>query len=306
MSEYTNKNWDLIIIGGGPCGLSAGLIAAQNGLNALIVDQSSSCGGQIARWIDCPIKDIPGQPQIEASELIQGLLKQIRSAGVTVCNGQSVNEVRVTSSGVSVGLDDQQTFNSSRVLICTGVVPRKLDVSGEDTIAWGTPYSGVSRSGSLAVVVGGGDEACSSSLALAKSQAKVILLVRTDIKARKNFADAVARNPLIDVWRGEEVSSIEETPSQILFKLASGKEILADEGFIRIGMKITIPLLIPQPKLLENGRLSVNNQWRTTVPLIYAGGDAIRPPSQSYIIIAMADGVGSARAIVEDLVGLSI
>ena len=80
---------------------------------------------------------------------------------------------------------------------------------------------------------------------------------------------------------------------------------MADELFIRIGMKITIPQLTPQPKLHEDGRLSVNNEWRTTVPTIYAGGDAIRPPSQSYIIIAMADGVGSARAIVDDLVGLS-
>jgi len=305
MLEYTKKNWDLIIIGAGPCGLSAGLVAAQNGLKAIIIDKASSCGGQIERWIDCPIKDIPGQPQIEASDLIQGLLKQIKSAGVTVCNGQSVKEVRATSTGVAVQLDDQQIFYSSRVLICTGAVPRKLEVSGEDAIAWGTPYSGVSRAGSLAVVVGGGDEACSSSLALAKSQSKVILLVRNEIKARNNFADAVARNPFIEVWRGEEVSGIEKTPSQILLKLASQKEIIADEVFIRIGMKIVIPQLIPQPKLLEDGRLSVNNEWRTTVPMIYAGGDAIRPPSQSYIIIAMADGVGSARAIVNDLVGLS-
>ena len=66
MLEYAEKNWDLIIVGAGPCGLSAGLVAAQNGLKALIIDKASSCGGQIERWIDCPIKDIPGQPQIES------------------------------------------------------------------------------------------------------------------------------------------------------------------------------------------------------------------------------------------------
>ncbi len=292
---------DLIIVGGGPCGLAAALIAAQNGLKPLIIDKGLACGGQLLTWIDFPIRDVPSYPSIVAPDLAEKLLSQVKEAGVEICGGQTVHEITSTANQVYVSVDNNLVYAGSSALICTGVAPRTLHVPGENSIAWGNPHANAQRSGMLCVVIGGGDEACSASLSLAASHAKVILIARGNISARHRFFDPVKANPAIEIWRGEQVSSIESHGEQFLFKLASGKEVLADAAFIRIGMQPFIPKVLPRPAFHADGRLTIDSEWRTTTPLIYAGGDAVRPPAQRYISIALADGVGAARAIANDL-----
>ncbi len=292
------KPRDLIIIGGGVCGLSCALIAAQNGLRPLVIDMGN-CGGQLLTWIESPLKDIPSHLLIDPKEVLQTLMRQCHNESVEFLVDSRVHEVQVKDDHLHLFINNNQELHAQRVFISSGLIQRKLDVSGEETIPWGNPHTPLDRKDTITVVIGGGDEACSTAADLADSGAHVIMIVRGNLRARIRFAERVIDNPSIKIMENERV--IKFTSSGVI--LSSGQDITCDECFIRIGMEPIFPRILPQITTFDDGRIHTDTVGKTSISRLYAGGDVTRPPNQRYVAIAMADGVRIGRSIADDLVG---
>ncbi len=245
---------------------------------------------------------MPGFPSITGKELARKLADQIKRLPITICKNAKVTNLIKCANGIAVHLNNGKILQAKTVFIGTGITPRKLNVPGEEFLPLGRPHDAQDRHGTKAIVVGGGDEACSAAMHLANDGAEVIMVVRNSVmRARTHFAEPVFGHANIKVVKPDKVVGIEKTSQGFGFNLASAGKINVDAGFIRIGVIPLLPPIEPAPKLHLDGRLMVDSQGQTTIAGIYGGGDVTRVPSEQYVVAANSDGILTARRISNQL-----
>lgn len=310
------KIYDLIIIGGGPTGLTAGIYAGRAKLNVLILEKSS-IGGQI--YLTNEVANYPGIFATTGSNYAEQLKKQAEAFGVEIISGE------VTNMDFSKEIKEIRTSTDSykgySVLIATGASPRKLGFPGEDEytgrgVAYCATCDGEFFTDMDVFVIGAGFAAAEEAMFLTKFARKVTVIAREpEFTCAKSIADKVLANPKIEVKFNTEIL---EANGDIQLRSAKFKnnvtneifEYKANEGesfgiFVFIGYE-------PQSKLFKDiitldnqGFIPTDEDLATNIEGVYAAGD-IRPKKLRQLVTAVSDGATAAFSIekyVHDLKG---
>lgn len=295
-------DYDLVIIGGGPAGLTAGLYASRARLNTVLIE-SISPGGQVLTtdWIE----NYPGYPEgISGSDLVDKMAEQARGFDLDI----EINDVvslDLTDTVKTVTLSDR-AITAYAIIIATGASPKKLGVPGED-IFFGRGISSCAtcdgpfyKDGILAAV-GGGDTAVQESLYLTKFAKKVYLIHRRDqLRAEAILQERVFSNEKIEiVWdsvlsRVDGLSNVEEI-TYTNVKTGEEKALTVDGCFIWIGIQPNTGFLPDTVRVDAYGFIEAEADMRTSVPGVYVAGDARNTPLRQ-IATAVGDAAIAASS----------
>jgi len=259
-------DYDLVIIGGGPAGLTAGLYAARAGIKVVLVEKVTT-GGQIL-LTDC-IENYPGFPEgLSGFELIGKMTSQAKKFNLKI-EKSNVISMEVSGTLKKIHLEDK-TIITRAIIIATGASPKKLEVPGED-IFFGKGVSVCATCDApfykdkIVAAVGGGDTAVQESLYLTKFAQKVYLIHRRNqLRAAKVLQErAFANNKIEFVW-DSVVSSINGGLTNVdnltieNVKTKDLKNMVVDGCFIWVGINPNIDFLTNGLKLDEHGFIITN------------------------------------------------
>ncbi len=303
------KKYQLIIVGGGPAGLTAGLYGARAGLKVLLIEKEV-IGGQIANadWVD----NYPGFPKgISGFELVQLIQQQATNHGLETMSGEVTG---LTSGyGNNMVITTEGDFIAQAVIIAGGLQFRKLEVPGEsELMGRGVSYcatcDGPLFRDKTVAVIGGGDTAVIDALSLSKFASLVkVVHRRNQLRAGKVLQRKAQADPKIEfIWDSvvTEVKGEKKVTDLVLKNTQNGTiSLLAVDGvFVAVGLIPNTEYLRRVLPLDEWGHIITTELMETTVPGIFAAGD-IRHNSVKQAIAAAGDGAVAALSA-EKFVGL--
>src|SRR6056297_5788 len=304
--QELNDQYDMVIIGGGPAGLTGAIYAARGGLDVLLLERSSE-GGQIT--VTEKIENYPGFISVDGSELGERLTEHAKHFGATISN-KGVKNLSLCCDKKNIILDDGTQVEAKSILIATGANHRKLQVKGEKEydgkgVSYCAICDGAFFTDKHVAVIGGGNSAIDEGLYLTQTAAKVTVVHRRDqLRADKILQERAFNNPKMDfVWDSvvEEIQGDAFVNNLVLENLKDGlKHNLPVDGvFVYIG-------LIPNSALFKNllqttadGFIKVNPvTFETSLPGVFAVGDVIDKELRQ-IINAAADGASAASSAIK-------
>ena len=300
---------DLVIIGGGPAGLTAAIYATRAGLDCVVIEKSN-LGGQVA--ITPVVENYPGFMRIGGKSLVD-LIAQQASQYSEVHVGEYVTEVSKEKENGRIHLKTNHAiYNTRALLIATGVGNRALEAEGAQKFyGRGVSYCATCdgyffKDGKKVVVVGGGNTAVTDALYLHNLGAKVTLVHwRDSLRAEARLQESLKQTGIPVLWNSEvkEIHGDKVVRSVKIVDKASGNALgMAVDGvFIAIGY-------IPNNEVAKQLGLELDDQgyiktdlatMRTSVPNVYAAGDITGAPKQ--IVVAVAQGSMAAMTAFEEL-----
>ena len=294
------KKYDVIIIGGGPAGLSAGIYTARDRLSTLLIE-SALVGGQAANAER--LDNYPGFPDgINGAELTALMHQQAEKYGMETITAE-VTELEPKEKQNTV-ITTEGNFNAGAVIIAGGCHRRKMNVPGEAEfggrgVSYCATCDGAFFRDKEIAIVGGGNSAIAEALHLTRFAAKVTVIHRRDqLRATPVVQDKALASPKIDFRWDSVVEAIEGDTTVKSLKLRNVKtnEIssMAVTGvFVSIGVRPNTEYLKDIIPLNEASSIITGPDMETTVPGIYAAGD-IREHSPRQVIVAAGDGAIAA------------
>jgi thioredoxin reductase (NADPH) len=304
------KNWDVIIIGGGPAGLAAAIYCGR-ALRKTLVLEKKVFGGQIV-FADT-IENYPGFAEpIVPADLMEQMAKQCERYGVTLENDEA-RELRREGGLWHIGVY-QGAYTAKAVIYAAGSMHRFLGVEGEQELLG----RGVSVCATCdapfflkrrVAVLGGGDTALYEALHLAKFAAEVVLIHRRgQFRAEKILQDRVFKNEKIKVIWDSEVIAFKGSQKleslEVRNKKTGGSELMPFAGaFLAIGTLPNTELIKDLVKLDENGYVETDISLRTSAPGLLVAGEVIKG-NRRQVAISVGMGVQSALNCEEYLASL--
>ncbi len=303
------KSWEILILGAGCAGLTAGLYSARAGKRALILEQGVP-GGQAA--LPGVIDNYPGLPGINGAELMERLKMQTCDAGAELlCT--SVHAVFPEEKRVET---EAGSFWGDSLIIATGAEPKRLGIPGEDALRGrGVSYcascDGFFYRDREVYVVGGGNSAGEEALHLAQLARCVHVLARRD---RMRCEEAILRqlqaHPRISLEFHRTLAEIrgsEKVESLVIEDTQSGQRTTVPAAgagvFIFVGYRPASRLLAGSVQMDEAGYLLTDENLRTNLPGVFAAGD-VRKKQLRQIVTAAADGAVAAVQACKFLQGM--
>ena len=302
--NMNKENYDLIIIGGGPAGLTAGIYASRARLNTLLMEKLMP-GGQVL--LTDVIENFPGfSKPIKGPELVDKMVEQAKGSGLKIANVdvKKISKERDGIHGFRVECASGEKYKTSSVIIATGATWKHLGVPGEDRLkGCGVSYCGTCDGplfkGRDLVVVGGGDKALEESLYLAKIANSIKLIHRRgQFRAVKELQERILANKIIQPVYDSVVTEIGGKKSVEFVKIANKKTKKVDvlpcgAVFIFIGIKPNTGFLKSVVSMDEKGFILTDSNMKTSLNGIYACGDAIK---KNLYQIVTATGEGATAA----------
>jgi thioredoxin reductase (NADPH) len=295
--------YDVVIIGGGPAGLTAGLYASRARLKALLLE-GMSVGGQM--MTTDMVENYPGFPQgISGAELTAIMEEHAKRFGLMTEMGEVIG-LEVTG-GEKLVKTPERGYRAEAIIICTGTEYRKLGIPGEaEFTGRGVSYcatcDGAFFKDSKIVVVGGGDSALTEALFLTKFAREITIIHRRDaLRATKIYQERAFANPkIIFLWNSvvEEIRGNQTVESVLVKNVTSGEvgEVPTEGVFMFIGIEPKTAFLKGVVELDESGYILVDeNNLQTSVDGIFAAGDA-RKKLLRQVVTAVGDGATAAFA----------
>lgn len=305
---YTD--YDVIIVGSGVAGLSAGIYASRAGLSTVVMEKSGMGGELMNRQL---IENYPGFAQgIKGPELASAILEQAENAGAELmeCEVQSVK----SKNKLHTVYTDNGAYTSKAVIFATGSHPRLLNVPGEAKLSGkGVFYcatcDGPLLAGRSVVVAGAGDSGVTEALHLANLGCKITILeFMNQPKASTVLLDRMEENPDIQLICGARIAEIkgEEWVTGVVYEERETGELheLEVEGIlVRIGIIPNTEFLKETLELSATGQIPVTEQMASPVEGLFAAGD-IRTYSPAQLGTAAGDGITAAMAATRYVNGL--
>lgn len=295
------KNFDVIIIGGGAAGLSAGLWCDELGLNALLLEENSELGGQLL-WTYNEIKNHLGIEAHNGRELRDIFLKQINERKFAIKLSSEI--VKIDLANKTILLESGESFSAKSIIIATGVSRRKLNIAGEETFK----NKGIIESGKRdqdlvkeknVAIIGGGDAAFENALILAETAKSVVLIHRSqDFRARPEFVEQAEGNQKISIltnWTVQKIIGSENVEGIELKNVQTDeRQILSVESIlVRVGVEPNTKFVRGQVELDKNGYFNVNSNCETNISRVFAVGDVANSLAPT---VSSAVGMGATAA----------
>ena len=297
--------YDLIIIGGGPAGISAGIYAGRAKLKTLVIEKENM-GGQIKTTHE--MVNYPGILQTTGIDYMDTLRQQALSFNVNFKEDE-VLDLNLESD-IKVIKTKKEEIQGRAIIFATGASPRKLGFKGEEEftgrgVAYCATCDGEFFQGLDVFVIGGGYAAAEEALFLTKFAKKVRVVVRkSEFGCAKTIADKVKAHAKIEVLFNTELEEVggegvlqfakfKNNKTGEIFEYKASKEDGTFGLFVFIGYKPQTELLKGKVQLDEQGYIVTNEVMETNLPGIYAAGD-LRPKLLRQVVTAVADGAIAA------------
>ncbi len=296
-------DYDAVIVGGGPAGLTAGLYLCRGNWRTLLVDKESP-GGYIKNI--GLIENYPGFSEgVAGAWLATQMVTQATNYGLKYEQAE-VSTIEIFSSSKWVGCVDGKGFTTGAIIFTGGSVPKKLGVPGEEEFK----DKGVIRcafcdggqfAGKTIVVCGGGDSGISEALYMSKIADKVIVVeAMPQLNATAILQDRLKANPKMEVHTGTMVKEIigndrVEAISVVRDGNDQAEIIKTDGVLVHIGLDPNTSYLEGIVPLTESGQIEVNEWMETGLPGVFAAGD-IRSNSPRQVSAAVGDGAAAGIA----------
>ena len=295
---------EVIIIGSGPAGFTAGIYTARAGLNPLLIASSVEIGGELMKTTE--VENFPGFPEgLQGPELMAHFQAQAERFGTEVMY-EDVVEVDLKGDVKIVKTGNGQTFEAKTVILATGAayrelgLPREKELSGHG-VSWCATCDGFFFREKTIAVVGGGDSAMEEANFLTRFASKVYLIHRRDtFKASKIMQDRAMQNPKIEVIWNTEIAELKGATNLEAVTLrntvdGSTKDLDLDGLFIAVGNDPRVWLVENQLELTAEKFIKVEGRSsKTTLPGVFACGDVIDPTYRQAITAA---GSGCVAAL---------
>lgn len=300
-------NYDVIILGGGPAGFSAGIYAARGNVKTAIVD-ISMMGGQPSNYLE--LENYPGFDLIGGYDLMEKFEAHADKFGVEKFPMQEIQKIELNSDIKKIITNDK-VFNAKTVIIATGAQPQKLNIAGEkEFIGRGVSYCAVCDGAfyreKTVAVVGGGNAAVEEAIYLTRFANKVYVIHRRDkLRADKIVQERAFKNPKIEfIWNSvaTEINGTNNVEKLLIKNVQTNeiKELKVDGVFPYIGFSPNVDLINGQIQQNEQGFIKTDEYLNTSIKGVYAIGDVRETPLRQ-VITAAADGAIAAVSAIKYL-----
>ncbi len=291
--------YDLIIIGGGPAGLTAAVYAARKKMNTLLL--TKEFGGQLM-WTK-EIENYMGYQFISGPELMEKFEEQVKRFAVAI-QYEEVNGFVVNQDGTFLVKTEEKEYKSKTVILATGKRPRGLDIPGEKEftgrgVSYCATCDGPFFDNKAVAVIGGGNSAVQAALELSKIAHNVYLVVRNDhyiadpiilekMNAATNIIEKIG-------YESEGIYGNEVVEKITIREITTGKlqDLAIDGVFVEIGLEPNSEYVEDIVRMNKRKELMVDCRSRTNIPGVYAAGDITDGPDKQ-IVIAAGDGAKAA------------
>lgn len=298
---------DLVIIGGGPAGLTAAIYAQRALLNSVLLEQEA-VGGQVI--LTSEIDNYPGMPHTDGFTLTDTMQHQAEDLGATIAMS-NVEKIERTGEGRFLVRTPDGIYDTKTVILASGASPRPAGFEGEKVfgghgVSYCATCDGMFYRNKMVFVIGGGNSACEEALFLTRFASKVILVVRKDhLRAQAAVAKLVEDSDKIEIRYNTSVTKV--TGGQLLSGISFRDTVTCaettetyDEGsfgvFVFVGRVPASELVGDLVDLDENGYIVTDDRMATKTPGLYAAGDIRRKPLRQ-IITAASDGAYAVNSV---------
>ncbi len=291
--------YDIIIIGGGPAGLSAAIYAARKVMKTLMI--SEDIGGQVTWTYD--VDNYLGFSQIETGDLIARFEEHVERYSVEKLIGPEVKTLELAGKIKKVITDDGGTYLARTVIIATGKRPRSLDVPGEkELLGMGVTYCSTCDAPLFAdldvAVAGGGNSALEAVIDLMKIARKIYMVSLTPLTGDQILQDKAASSSKVEIFAEHEIlriagdSSVEGLEIKSL-KTGEARRLSIAGIIVEIGLLPNSELVVDTLETNKIGEIVVDSRCRTGISGVFACGDVTDIPFKQ-VVVAAGEGAKAA------------
>ena len=296
--------FDTVILGGGPAGLSAGIYASRGAVSTAIIDVSM-LGGQPSNYLE--LENYPGFPIVGGFDLMEKFEEHADKFGVQKFPMQEIESLDLKSEP-KVILTKEAEFNAKTVIIACGAQPMKLGVPGEaEFVGRGVSYcavcDGAFYKNKVVAVVGGGNAAVEEAMYLTKFADKVYVIHRrNELRADKIVQERAFKNEKIEfIWDSvvKEIKGDDLVHTAVLENVKTHEisNLQVNGVFPYIGMVPNIENIKGQVEQDANGFIITDETMKTSIDGVYAVGDVRKTPLRQVITAASDGAVGAVYAV---------
>ncbi len=301
--------YDLIIIGGGPAGITAGIYAARQKLNTLLI--TKNFGGQIAKKA-VGIENYPGFKEISGLELIKKFKEHLKKQDIDIKMTEVTKVEKKDSSFLVWTSNSKDKFESKTIIIATGADPRLLKVPGEKKfIGKGLSYCAVCDGplfvGKEVVIVGGGNSGFETAIFLGNIVNKIYILeYGSEVKADKENQDLVKKKGKVEIITNAQLKEIKGNKfvESITYQDRISKKektLLIDGVFVEAGYQPSTSFINHLVSFSKKGEIKVVSEtYQTKTPGLFAAGD-VNSGKFKQIVISCGEGAKAALAVFDYL-----
>lgn len=296
------KIFDIIILGGGPAGLSSAIYAARGAVSTAIVD-INMLGGQPSNYLE--LENYPGFQLVGGYDLMEKFEEHADKFGVEKFPMQEITKIDLAKKKIYT---KEYEFSAKSIIIATGAQPMKLGVKGEkEFVGRGVSYcavcDGAFYKDKIVAVVGGGNSAIEEAMYLTKFAKKVYIIHRRDkLRADKILQEKAFKNQKIEfIWNSIvlEIQGENTVKSIVLKNLQTDKisELKIDGIFPYIGISPNTELFSGQLEQDKYGFIQTDTTMATSIEGIYAIGDVRNTPLRQVVTAASDGAIGATYAL---------
>jgi thioredoxin reductase (NADPH) len=295
------ETYDLIIIGAGAAGLSAGIYASRSGLKTAIIEEKLA-GGTTA---DAPtVENYPGHASITGAELAEKMVTHARKTGVTIHELETVTALDLKDEKKKITTNRTQ-YETNAIIIATGSHYKEIGTKGEKEFhGKGVSYCGVCDGplfkGKNVIVVGGGNSAAITTLYLSGLAANVTLIHRREVlRCEEAYLKDIQTKPNVNIlWNAEikEIKGTKQVETAIIYdsKTQQTTELPTNAIFVQVGEAPNSQVARTSGiETNEHGYITVDTTQRTNIQGVYAAGDVTNQPIKQ-VGTAVGQGITAA------------
>nr|WP_320117854.1 alkyl hydroperoxide reductase subunit F [uncultured Marinifilum sp.] len=302
-----NKEYDVIVAGGGPAGVSAAVYSARKGLSVAIV--AEKIGGQVTETVS--IENMISVPKTTGSELSGNLMKHLNDYPIDILDNRVVEKLDVVDGIKTLTTSLNESLSTPALIIATGASWRKLNIPGESDyigsgVAFCTHCDGPFYKGKKVVVIGGGNSGLEAAIDLSSIASEVhVLEFMEELKGDQVLQDKLKGLSNVSITTNAQTLSIDGDGNKVTSLTykdrESGKEeiVTTDGVFVQIGLTANSKVFADTVKTNRIGEIEIDSHCRTNQAGIYAAGDVSIVPYKQ-IVIAMGEGSKAALSAFDD------
>jgi len=307
VSSSIKKEYDVVVVGGGPAGVSSAIYSARKGFSVAIV--AEQIGGQVTETL--AIENMISVPKTTGSELVANLKLHLNDYAIDILENRMVKNLEVLDGVKHVHTSLGEVLTTPALIIATGASWRKLNIPGESDyigsgVAFCTHCDGPFYKNKRVVVVGGGNSGLEAAIDLSAIASEVTVLEYLDeLKGDQILQDKLTGLSNVKIITGAESMEVEGdgnkvTALQFKHRNSGIVENLDTDGiFVQIGLKANSEVFANAVETNRAGEIEIDAHCRTKSPGIYAAGDVSVVPYKQ-IVIAMGEGAKAALSAFED------